>query len=491
MPNRLPILTPIAISLPTVLAHIKLHSRMSNGKSMAISAGPASDARVRPAPLTFLHLSDIHFRHRQGSAQFDLDAQLRKPLLDDIKSKPADGANYDGLLITGDIAFSGQKTEYDRAKTWFEEIYAQADLLPERTYVVPGNHDVNRAMTVSGGGIWNNHAALRKIQDRVIRRDLLQTQLTRDPACNPLAPLDFYNEFAQGYGCRTEKERLAWSEIFPLPLNDGSRLRLHGLNSALNSDEGDELGKLYLAPFQTQHFCRDYGVTEMVLCHHPPNWLLDMIDVDGALKSFARIALFGHEHTHRSQLVNSTVQLFAGAVHPAARDPDWLPTYHVLQLHVEGKGVGRKLVVRIYSQELRSLDHVFVPRMAGNGARFEEYKVELPEWQAPLPISVAGPPASVVCSSLETKMPEKNQPISPPPKTGLRELLVHFHRLSTPVRYNISTKLGLLRDGDDVPPQQQWDLVFQRAADEGKLADLWREVAAHDSAFATRPNPFI
>ena len=57
---------------------------------MAISAGPASDARVRAAPLTFLHLSDIHFRHRQGSAQFDLDAQLRKPLLDDIKSKPAD-----------------------------------------------------------------------------------------------------------------------------------------------------------------------------------------------------------------------------------------------------------------------------------------------------------------------------------------------------------------------------------------------------------------
>ena len=78
-------------------------------------------------------------------------------------------------------------------------------LLPERTYVVPGNHDVNRKMTVSGGGIWNNHAALRQPQDRVIRRNLLHTQLTRDPACNPLAPLEFYNEFAQGYGCRNGK----------------------------------------------------------------------------------------------------------------------------------------------------------------------------------------------------------------------------------------------------------------------------------------------
>jgi hypothetical protein len=70
-------------------------------------------------------------------------------------------------------------------------------------------------------------------------------------------------------------------------------------------------------------------------------------------------------------------------------------------------------------------------------------------------------------------------------------LLVHFHRLSTPVRYNIATKLGLLRDGDDVPPQQQWDLVFQRARDEKRLADLWNEIAAQDAVFAKRSNPFV
>ena len=93
-------------------------------------------------------------------------------------------------------------------------------------------------------------------------------------------------------------------------------------------------------------------------------------------------------------------------------------------------------------------------------------------------------------SSLETNMSETNHTASPPPNMALRELLVHFHRLSTPVRYNISTKLKLLRDGDDLPPQQQWDLVFERASNEGKLADLWNEVAAHDPAFAKRPKPF-
>ena len=288
----------------------------------------------------------------------------------------------------------------------------------------------------------------------------------------------------------TEKENLAWVEVFPLLLNDGSQLRIHGLNSALNSDEGDDVGKLYVAPFQTQHFCREAGVTDMVLCHHPPHWLMDMIDIEAVLKNFARIALFGHEHTHRSQLLNKTVQLFAGAVHPAARDPDWLPTYHILQLQVEGARLNRKLVVRIHSRELRPLGHVFVPRMADDGNRFEEYKVDLPEWQAPTPIVVAHRPDSVVCSSQEKKMSQKNQLGLQPPPIALREILVHFHRLSTPVRYIIATKLKLLRDGDDVPPQQQWDLVFQRAIDEEKLADLWKEVAAHDSAFAKRPNPF-
>lgn len=207
------------------------------------------------------------------------------------------------------------------------------------------------------------------------------------------------------------------------------------------------------------------------------------------LKSYARVALFGHEHNHRLQRVENTVQLFAGAVHPAARDPDWLPTYHVLQLEVQGTGAGRVLVVRIYSRELRASGHVFVPRMAENGKMFEERKVELPEWQ-PAPQITLASRAEPVVSSSEEKMPECGQPITPPP-SAFRELLVYFHRLSTPVRYNIATRLQLLRDGDDVPPQQQWDLVFRRARNEGKLKDLWKAVADHDATFAKRENPYL
>jgi len=345
-------------------------------------------------------------------------------------------------------------------------------------------------MVPAGGAIWNNHAALRAEQNRVIRRDLLLTQLSKDPACDPLAPLNWFNEFAQRYNCRTSKEKLAWTDVFPLPLNDGSLLRLHGLNSAINSDEDDDVSKLYVSPFQTQQLSRDASVTDLILCHHPPHWLLDMVDVDSALKSYARVALFGHEHNHRMQRVDNTVQLFAGAVHPAARDPDWLPTYHILQLSVEGSGKNRKLIVRIFSRELRATEHLFVARMAPDNRAFDERNVELPEWQSPsrIPMAISGEPG--VYSGQDAMMSEKGKIVETLATPALRELIVYFHRLSTPLRYRISTDLKLLRDGDDVPPQQQWDLVFKRAQEESLLGALWDAVAKFDSSFASRGNPF-
>lgn len=458
---------------------------------------PASPPTVQPEVhnenrvLTFLHLSDIHFRHRAGSStQFDLEAQLRKPFLDDIISKPANGAAYDGLFITGDIAFGGKKEEYEKAKGWLEEIYSKAGVLPERTYVIPGNHDVNRAMVPPKGAIWNNHAVLRAESNKVVRREILQTQLSKDPACDPLGPLEQYNEFAQRYNCRTAKDKLAWVEIFPLCLSDGSILRINGLNSAINSDEDDDVGKLYVAPFQTQHFSRDAGVTDLVLCHHPPHWMLDMMEIDGALKSYARVALFGHEHNHRTQRVDNTVQLFAGAVHPAARDPDWLPTYHILQLSIEGTGKNRKLTVRIFSRELRALEHSFVARMATDNRPFEERIVDLTEWQRPTRIPVAISAESNVYCQQNAMTSEKVQTDETTTSPAFRELIVYFHRLSTPVRYKISTDLNLLLDGDDVPPQQQWDLVFKRAREGNRLGELWDAVAKYDTVFASRGNPF-
>src|SRR5438045_3279759 len=96
------------------------------------------------AVLTFVHLSDIHFFDRDHGTQFDLGLQIRTALLDDLAAKPAGPVPYDALLITGDVAFSGKKTDFERAKTFLEEVFVRTGIKPAQTYMVPGNHDVDR-----------------------------------------------------------------------------------------------------------------------------------------------------------------------------------------------------------------------------------------------------------------------------------------------------------------------------------------------------------
>jgi len=68
--------------------------------------------------ITLVHLSDIHFSPRDDLSQFDLDQQIRKALLEDLEQKPADGANYAGVLITGILHMVESKTT-TRKRSYF------------------------------------------------------------------------------------------------------------------------------------------------------------------------------------------------------------------------------------------------------------------------------------------------------------------------------------------------------------------------------------
>ena len=66
--------------------------------------------------IAFIHLSDIHFRKSSGN-RADIDADLRNAILMDIKyNAKAYLSNVKGILVGGDVAFAGQREEYDIAK---------------------------------------------------------------------------------------------------------------------------------------------------------------------------------------------------------------------------------------------------------------------------------------------------------------------------------------------------------------------------------------
>ena len=72
-----------------------------------------------------------------------------------------------------------------------------------------------------------------------------------------------------------------------------------------------------------------------------------------------------------------------------------------------------------------------------------------------------------------------------------RELLVHFFRLGTPMRFAAAVEADLVRDGDDTKdPREMWAEVFQRAVVEERLALFWVAVAKRSKELYGRPNPF-
>ena len=71
--------------------------------------------------LTFIHLSDIHFNKYSGD-NYDLDSDLRNEILEDIKREHDTIGCPSGILICGDIAYSGKKIEYDNAITFLNEL---------------------------------------------------------------------------------------------------------------------------------------------------------------------------------------------------------------------------------------------------------------------------------------------------------------------------------------------------------------------------------
>jgi len=457
--------------------------------------------------ITFLHLSDIHFINRDHGTAFDLDQQIRRALLEDVELKPADGASYDGVLITGDIAFSGQQQEYKRAQEFLDELFAKSGTSRKNTCVIPGNHDIDRRFVEPDLPLWAAHAKLRESNDAATWRDHIYKQLVKDPQRSLLAPLKSYNDFAMGYDCFTgmvqsqttgepDVPKLAWQRTLEKPLEDGSLVRLHGLNSALLSDAGDAPGKLLVSDFQRSLFERTPKVVDVVMCHHPPEWLMDKAEMRNALRSFSPVALFGHEHNTRITADKKEVHLFAGAVQPSRRDPvGWLPTYHIVQLKIESTDTKRELVVRVHTREFTTDPPTrFRPRRNEDELTVEEHRIELPKLKLPAAtqkISIASGDAPVLSSGV-VKVMTAAEPTAPTPaEIAQRELLVFFFQLPTPLRYEAAFKAELLRDGDDaLDPQVMWAEVFRRAAEESKLDAFWTAIADHTPAIKQKLNPF-
>lgn len=95
--------------------------------------------------MKILHLSDIHFGRDYESygikGEFGNKTKILNNLLATIKSLSEKPAH---IIMTGDIAWHGKKSEFEEALIWFKQLLKVTALSSDDITLCPGNHDVHR-----------------------------------------------------------------------------------------------------------------------------------------------------------------------------------------------------------------------------------------------------------------------------------------------------------------------------------------------------------
>ena len=295
-------------------------------------------------PLTYVHLSDIHFGQEKGSEVYVHD-DVKECLIADVAMlKVAAGIErMDGVIVTGDVAFSGKKSEYDCAAQWLDRLTQVIGCAKTDVLVVPGNHDIDRDRITPPAKLMLGHLLEGGIDElERFLADPKATELLYDK-------FDDYRTFAEGYGCPLVADG-GVAVTRQVDVAPGRVLRFVGLNSALlcTGYDGDE-GKLLIGG--RQHVLpRCEGYELVVLCHHPLESLRDRDLVARYIRSRARVHIYGHVH-EPSAVVESHVEeadlltMSAGAAVPPNTEDGYQYTYNLLSFEWDASTEGLKIEI--------------------------------------------------------------------------------------------------------------------------------------------------
>jgi predicted MPP superfamily phosphohydrolase len=434
-----------------------------------------------------LHLSDIHFNKpdRNYYDPYDLDRDLRDQLEADVDRLRKKAPSIDGIVISGDVAFAGKEPEYEAASQWLVKLCKESGCQPDAVWCVPGNHDVDRSVYEGSVLLQTLHADIRRSEPGKLDAALGKTLRDKEAAGVLFRPLDNYNKyFASHFRCVTSPEALSWE--YRLMLNDSSFLMLRGLNSAIVSSPNDNNrdGKMVLGTLQATAPSRANEAV-VLICHHPPDWMIDYETVLPVLNARARVQLFGHKHHQAVSLVDNSLCVAAGAVQPDRREPAWRPRYSLLSFSVVRLDGKRRLEVEIHPRVWSEVEPKFIPDYNRcEGAESRTYQLLLEPWEPNTPP--------------ETEVQGAQQAPLARMQTGDKEMdpakTLTYRFLSLPhlVRLEIAQELGLLEEQDEgLLDAELLTRMIGRAAAGRKLADLWSRVAAQTGVKPKRPNPYL
>lgn len=423
--------------------------------------------------MLILHLSDIHFRKGEVGSALDPNSHLRTELLHDAARRCQGlGKAPAAIIVSGDLTFAGHPEEYAYALSWLDQLCGACGTQLDSVFVVPGNHDVVRSIA-GRRTVQALHQSIKAVSENALEGTM--SGLLNDPEAARLLYESHgpFNDFAGQFFCdllppeRTIARR-------DLRLNDGSTLRLAGLNSAFVSSAADAKGELFVDPAAFQ-IVRERGVEHLVVCHHPFAWLKQAEALKDFLNDVARIHLFGHEHTNRIELGRDWVRISASAAHPEKSEPGWEPGYNLIELEVQSSGAERQLFIGVHVLVWQQRPGEFRPK-TDRGAEVFRQKIDLDGWAAP-----QQPPPEVQTGKVPaaTEIAQATQTdAGSDPMDSVRNISIRFFKLTLSQKSAIAGKLNLLEEEDaNQPDFERFRRVFTRAQQRGLVEQLDREVS--------------
>ena len=282
--------------------------------------------------ITWLHLSDLHFRDTEATS---LDRNvILAALLEDLRGlKKRHDLSPDFILISGDIAYSGIREEYEIAEMFFDNLLEVTKLSKERLLVVPGNHDINSSLVSQGA-----KAIISSLSSRIMMEGALIDAQDRSLI---LRKFNGYSNFIKDYfndAIIFTDDQYFWVRTLNL---SGHNVVVLGLNSAWTASGGvDERGKLGLSERQVRRALEqgnDEGI-KIALLHHPFDWLyeFDWNLCEPLLMDNCDFILSGHLHKTSLSFKETpdarAMNIAAGACY-ASRD--YHNSYNMVRLDLE------------------------------------------------------------------------------------------------------------------------------------------------------------
>ena len=252
--------------------------------------------------LQWLHISDLHFcTDGAENDQFSQRVACKAIHKHFEEANPRPKPHF--VLITGDVAYSGQTSQYAEAQKFFEELSQVLSISLEKFFFVPGNHDVDRSVNgLAFDGACANCTSQQDV-DRVLGGNDFGTLLERQQEF-----WSFVEALTNGQQRRYTQNRLAYMSQLSI---DGLNINLLGLNSAWLCGRDGEGGKLLIGERQVIDLIGFSEQTDSTLClglaHHPVEWLYEWDQVTCRSQLLPKVDFYHRGHLHQPEVYLSSV----------------------------------------------------------------------------------------------------------------------------------------------------------------------------------------